>query len=203
MARVYCVLTVFVIVASAGAAPAALERATARLADLPMTLGDWDGYPERLDDRQLAAADVSGHLLRRYVDRQTGAVVTVLLLCGRPGPISIHAPEVCCRGAGYDQVRARAKHSGDGQGGEFWVSCFDKQQSAAPEPLRVLYAWNAAGKWEAPESPRTVFAHFPALYKLYVIRPLVREDESLDEDPSVGFLRVLLPALQKALFPAP
>jgi hypothetical protein len=213
MARVYRLLTVFAVVASAGAvhglwtnrwtAPAALGRATARMADLPLTLGDWDGQAEALDGRQLAAAEVSGHLLRRYVNRRTGAVVSVLLLCGRPGPVSVHTPEVCYRGAGYDQVGGRSKHALAGRAGELWVSRFAKQHAAAPEALRVLYAWNATGKWEAPASPRAAFARHPALYKLYVIRPLARDDEPLEEDPALEFLRALVPALDKALFPTP
>jgi hypothetical protein len=212
MARVYRLLTVLAVVASAGAvhglwtnrwaAPAAQERGAARMAELPMTLGDWDGQADSLDERQLAAADVSGHLLRRYVNRRTGAVVSVLLLCGRPGPISVHLPEVCYRGTGYEQAGGRTRYSA-GQAGELWVRRFEKQQSAAPERLRVFYAWNATGKWEAAESPRTTFARHPALYKLYVIRPMVRDEEPLEEDPAVEFLRVLLPALDKALFPAP
>ena len=47
------------------------------------------------------------------------------------------------------------------------------------------------------------FARSPALYKLYVIREMPRENEPLEEDPSVEFLRALTPALQKSLFPAP
>jgi len=213
MARVYRLLTVFAVVASAGAvhglwtnrwaAPAALERGAARMADLPMTLGDWDGQAEALDERHLAAADVSGHLLRHYVNRRSGAVVSVLLLCGRPGPISVHPPEVCFRGTGYDRVGARLKRPVDGSGGAFWVSRFAKQRSTVPEYLRLFHAWNATGKWEAAENPRTTFARHPALYKLYVIRPMVRDDEPLEEDPAVEFLRLLLPALDKALFPAP
>src|SRR5438105_7726947 len=100
MSRVCPLLTVFAVVASSGAlhgvrtnrwAPSgALERATARLADLPMTVGDWDGQADELDARQAALAEVSGSVLRRYVNRRTGAVVSVLLVCGRPGPVSLH-----------------------------------------------------------------------------------------------------------------
>jgi hypothetical protein len=213
MSRVYPTLAVFVVVVSSGVvhglwvhrwtASAALERATARMADLPMTLGDWDGQPSELDARQLAVADVSGHLLRRYVNRRTGAVVTVLLLCGRPGPVSVHTPEVCYGGAGYELAGPRAKHPAPAEGGEFWACRFQKFRSGVPEYLRILYAWNATGKWEASESPRTSFARHPALYKLYVVREMPKENEPLEGDPSVEFLRVLLPALQKALFPAP
>jgi hypothetical protein len=213
MSRVYPVVTVLAVVVSSGVihgvwtnrwtTPAVLEQAVARMDDLPMTLGDWDGQLGELDERQVAVADVSGCVHRRYVNRRTGDVVVVLLSCGRPGPLSVHTPEVCYRGAGYDQVGVRVKHPGPAETGEFWVCRFQKQRSSVSEHLRVFYAWNATGKWEPSESPRGTFARFPALYKLYVIRQLPREDEALEEDPSVEFLRALLPALQKALFPAP
>jgi hypothetical protein len=213
MSRALAALTVFLAVATSGvvhgvwtyrwSAPAALQRATARMADLPMTLGDWDGQPGELDARQLAVADVSGHLLRRYVNRRSGAVVTVMLLCGRPGPVSVHRPEVCYGGAGYELAGPMAKHPAPAEAGEFWACRFQKFRAGVPEHLRVLYAWSATGKWEASESPRTAFARSAALYKLYVIREMARENEPLEEDPSVAFLRALVPALQKALFPAP
>src|SRR5947209_1965401 len=127
MSRALAVLTVFLAVAATGtvhgvwanrwSSPEALQRATARMAEVPMTLGDWDGQAGELDARQLAVADVSGHLLRRYVNRRNGAVVTVLLLCGRPGPVSVHRPEVCYGGAGYELAAPRAKHPAPGEGG--------------------------------------------------------------------------------------
>jgi hypothetical protein len=214
MSRVCPLLTVFAVVASSGAihgvwtnrwaSPGALERASARLADLPMTLGDWDGQQGELDERQLAVADASGHVLRHYVNRRTGAALTVLLLCGRPGPISVHLPEVCYRAVGYEPVGGRVKCPAPGQGGEFWALSLRKERSAVPEEnLRVLYAWNAAGKWEASESPRLAYARHPALYKVLVVRQMARADEALEDDPAVEFLRDLLPPLRKALFPAP
>jgi hypothetical protein len=211
--RVPPLLTVFAVVLSSGAlhgvwtnrwAPSgALERAAARLTDLPMTLGDWDGQADELDARQAAVAGVSGSVLRRYVNRRTGAVVSVLLVCGRPGPVSVHVPEVCYRGAGFEPVGARVKQPAPAGGGEIWACRFQKRSSAGPEEhLRVLYAWNAAGKWEAAEHPRLRFAHCPVLYKFMVVRQMPREDEPLEEDPSVEFLKVLLPASERALSPA-
>lgn len=213
MSRAYPVLLVMVTVVSSGvvhgiwtnrwASSAALEQAAARMDGLPWALGDWDGQPTELDERQLAVADVAGHLARRYVNRRTGAVVTVMLLCGRPGPVSVHTPEVCYRGAGHQQVGARRKYPGVTQGNEFWGTQFEKRRASVPEHLRILYAWNATGAWEASDSPRSHFARAPALYKLYVIRQLPREDEPLEDDPAAEFLRALVPALQKCLFPAP
>jgi hypothetical protein len=213
MTRAAPLLTVFAVVVASGVIPgawsnrwtssAALERSAARLADLPLTLGDWDGQEDKLDDGQVAAAEVAGHLLRRYVNRRTGDVVSVLVLCGRPGPVSLHTPEVCYRGAGYDQVGARVKQPVPGPGGECWACRFQKPAAPTPENLRVFYTWNGGGPWEAPDNPRLHFARRPALYKLYVIRPMLREDEPAAEDPALGLLRTLLPASRAVFFPAP
>jgi hypothetical protein len=212
MSRVCAVLTVLAALVSSGvvqglwtnrwASTAALERATARMAGLPMTLGDWDGRPGEVDPRQLDVADVSGCLCRHYVNRRTGAVVTVLLLCGRPGPIAVHTPEVCYPGAGFAQVGGRVKRAAPGQAGEFWAYRFQKD-AAVPERLSVLATWNAAGRWEAAEHPRAAFAAYPALYKLYLIRPVPPEDEPAEDGPSAEFLRALLPALGECLAPPP
>src|SRR5207248_5234060 len=122
-------------------APEALGRATARMAELPTALGEWDGQAGELDARQLAVADVSGHLLRRYVNRRSGAVVTVLLLCGRPGPVSVHRPEVCYGNQGYELAGPRSKYEAPGEGGELWACRFQKYRAGVPEYLRILYGW--------------------------------------------------------------
>ncbi len=214
MSRVCPLLTVFAVVLSSGALhgvltnrwgnSGALERATARLADLPMTLGEWDGQAEELDPREVALADVSGYVLRRYVNRRTGAVVSVLFVCGRPGPVAAHVPEICYRGGGYEPAGGRVKQQAPGGAGEIWACRFVKQQPSGREDhLQVFHAWNAAGRWEAPENPRPHFARQPALYKLMMSRRALTGDEPLDEGPAVEFLKVLVPATERALFPAP
>ena len=213
MTRALAVLTVFAAVLSSGAVQgvwtnrwsnsAALERATARVAELPLTVGEWDGQVESLSERQLAVADVTGHALRRYVNRRTGDAVSVLLLCGRPGPVAVHTPEVCYGGLGYQLAGERLKQPAPAGDGDFWVTRFRKEQAAGVEHLRVLYAWNADGGWEAADSPRNRYARRPALYKLYVTRQFLRADEPLEDGPELAFLRAFLPAARQALFPAP
>jgi hypothetical protein len=180
------------------------ERAAARLADLPRAVGAWEGHDEKLDPREVAQAKMTGYLLRRFVHRRTGAALTVLLVCGRPGPVAVHTPDVCFPGAGYGLTRKAERHSvsadGLAQPAEFWVAGFEKE-GAVSEPLRVFWAWNAAGDWVAPDNPRFQFARSSALYKLYVIRPLTRADEPPEKDPSTDFLRAFLPEAQRCLFP--
>jgi hypothetical protein len=205
---------VFSLILTSGAVPglwtgrwvpsAVLEEGAARLSSIPPTAGDWDSQALEVDPRQLEVARASGHLHRRYVDRRSGRAVVVLLLCGPPGPISVHTPDVCFRGAGYEEVAAPARYTAPGDAdAQFWVRRFQKQ-AAVPVPVRVLYGWSTWGAWEAPDHPRWTFASRPVLYKLYLIRELARKDEALDEtDPALDLLRALLPQLRSALAPDP
>src|SRR5437764_15264638 len=79
----------------------ALEQAAARLDQLPLNVGDWQGRDQELDARVQTLAELSGYRSRQYVHRTTGATLSVLLVCGRPGPVAVHSPEVCYAGAGY------------------------------------------------------------------------------------------------------
>jgi hypothetical protein len=213
MKRTFAVTLVLAAVVSSGVAQgvwthrwansAALEQATARMADLPLNVGEWEGQEDSLGERQLRLADVSGHVFRRYVNRRTGDIVFVLLLCGRPGPVAVHTPEVCYGGMGYQPVGARAKHPGPAGTGDLWASVFKKEAPSGAEYMRIFYGWNAAGAWEAADNPRSRYARGRALYKLYVTRQLPRADEPLEEAPELAFLQAFLPASQKALFPSP
>jgi hypothetical protein len=179
-----------------------LERAIARLDQVPRRVGDWEGQDQELDPRQMARAEIDGYLMRRYVQRSSGAEVNVLLVCGRAGPTALHSPDVCYAGAGFTAAVAPARHevssSGRAAPDVFWVGEFHKS-GPVPEPLRIYWAWSADGIWQATNNPRVELAYHPALYKLYVLRALPRSNEPLAEDPSLEFLRQFLPEVQRAL----
>jgi hypothetical protein len=185
----------------------ATEAAVARLADVPLKVGPWEGQASELDEKQIQVAQIKGYLMRRYTHRVSRSTVSVLIVCGRPGPISVHTPDVCYGGAGYDPVAEPAHRSvatdAPAKPAEFWTANFYKRAAALPEPLRIYWSWSATGDWAAPDSPRLKFARAPALYKMYVIRQLTRPDEPLDNDPAADFLRLFLPELQKCLFENP
>jgi hypothetical protein len=177
------------------------EQASAKLARVPGTVGDWEGRDQELDARQIARAEISGYLMRKYTHKATGQAVQVLLVCGRPGPTSLHSPDICYAGAGYGQVGPLVAQVVEGTGAPagFWMGRFDKL-GPQPESLRIYWAWNATGAWSASTNPRWDFAHHRFLYKLYVVRPLSRADEPLADDPTPEFMRVFLPEVQKCLF---
>ena len=85
-------------------------------------------------------------------------------------------------------------------GNQLWVRRFEKL-SGVPVNLRLLYGWSSAGSWQAPDYPRWKFAGGPLLFKMYVARELARQDEPIEGDPAIDFLRALAPPLRAALFP--
>jgi hypothetical protein len=177
------------------------ERAAARLAQVPKTFGSWVGEDQELDARQIHVADITGYLSRQYVDQRTGNVVSLLIVCGRPGPVSVHTPDVCYRGIGYGQSGPKERGKvASMEDAEYFALRLSKQRAAMPQSLRILYTWGVNGKWSAPDNPRMTFFRAPALYKVYVIRELPKPDEPLEGDPTLEFLAALLPRIQKTLF---
>ena len=185
-------------------APAEVEAAAGRLDRVALALGDWDGEPLPMSDRDRLMAGGAGYLLRRYRSRASGASVTVFLVCGRPGPVSVHTPDVCFAGSGYTRTGGDDNYPVDAgslpQPASFAVGNFQADDSPSPDRLRVFWSWNAQGTWQAPANPRAAFARQPVLHKLYLIRRLARPDEPLEGDPCLDLMKVLLPELNKQLF---
>src|SRR5262249_10080915 len=177
-------------------------EAAARLTEIATELEDWQSRDLDLDQRQLGP--VSGYLHRRYVNRRTGDAVTLFMICGRPGPISIHTPDVCYSANGFEvatPVKYAAPSDSSLPGEEFWTAGLQKKKATEQTNLRIFWAWNATGSWMAADNPRVTFARQPFLYKLYLLHELATPEQPLEEDPSIDFMRLLLPELRRALFP--
>jgi hypothetical protein len=184
---------------------AELEAAAARLADVPLNVGEWEGEARELDERQITKAGIRGYLLRRYLHRSTGSTLTILLVCGPPGPVSVHTPDVCYSGAGYALTAAPVRQSLAGDAidpaPDFLSARFRKQGAIVPEFLRIRWSWTTTGRWQAPDNPRFAFAGSSHLYKMYLIHQPIGSEERPEDDPTESFLRSFLPKMQRALFP--
>jgi hypothetical protein len=173
----------------------------ARVEQAGLDLPDWEGRAEDLEDRYKDPLSTS--LYRRYLHRGNGREVTMLLVGGRPGPVSVHTPDVCYGASGY-QVSRPEKVEVPGLPGTFWMAQMVKKKASEETRLRVFWSWNAGRGWTASDNPRFAFASFApqaALFKLYLVRELVQGDEPLKDDPCLQLLPQLLPELQKSLFP--
>ena len=169
-----------------------------------MNFGDWVGQHRELDPRQVAGAEMTGYLLRSYTHRTSGETFQVLLICGKPGPTSLHPPDVCYQGAGYatdsQELHSVQVPSLDNPA-EFRVGRFIKH-GPTPDPLRIYLGLVRHGDLD--------HSHQPALdlrrqsLPLQAVRDptLPRIDEPLQDDPTDTFLVSFLPQIQKALFAA-
>lgn len=177
---------------------AAVETSCQRLAMLPVSVGDWDGTPTELSERQLTVSEAAGHVARRYVQRGSKREVSLVVLCGRRGPLSVHQPDVCYTGTGYHLAAAPEKWTLPGTTSSFWMARFARVGHEA-EPLRVFWAWSGDGTWVAADKPRIDFGARPALYKFYLVEQMPRPDEPIEESAAVQFLRVMQPELHRHL----
>lgn len=175
-------------------ASADLQAAVANLDGLPKQVGDWAGEDVPLSAAEVEVAQVAGYLVRNYTHKYTRETVTVMILCGRPGPVSVHTPEVCYAGAGFVPGPATKQPLPDG--GAVWLADFVKS-GATTETLRIRWGWSTDGELTASDSPRTDFAGAKALYKLYVIYPLAGTTSG--KEPDLELLTALRPYLQKCL----
>lgn len=181
-----------------------LLKAKATLAQISLPLGDWQGREQQqIDAARLEQAGIVGHVRRVYAHQEHEQSIGMLLMCGEPGPISVHTPETCYRGAGYEIVgeAQRVKvQLPQGQSAELFTARFHKPRSSGTPPLRIFWTWNAGEGWQAPQLPRFTFRKAKALYKLYAIREMTSVQESIQDDSIIPFLEQALPQLQKELF---
>jgi hypothetical protein len=180
---------------------AELKAATDRLAKLPTKAGEWEGRDMPMDQRQLHITQASGHNSQLFVHHTTGQQAALLVLCGRPAPLSNHTPDVCLAGSGFrmegEPLRQKVE-AANGVSGEFWTAAFVREVPHH-ERMRVWWAWRTADQWEATNSPRVQLALRPVAYKLYVVSADPNPHEDLRDDPGRKLLETLLPEIQAAL----
>jgi len=214
MVRIFPLIASFVLLALSGVGhrwltggfgtSSDLVEAAARLENVPLVLGDWEGQRKSMDARALEIAGPENYFNGSYRNRKTGEQVSVTVLCGRRAQLVVHQPEVCYGGAGYheayDKERYTIESSGAGVVDAFWTTPFVRS-AATPDPLRIFWGWSDGGPWTAPASPRWSYLRSTYLYKLYVVRSMTKQDEPLESDPAVGFLRQFVPELRRCLSP--
>lgn len=173
-----------------------LQAIAGKLQSLPKEIGDWTSRDRQLSDAEIAIAQVAGYLVREYRHKYTQDTITVMILCGRPGPISVHSPEVCYAGAGFVPGTVNKVALDDQE--ELWTSDFIKP-GAIHETLRIHWGWSTNGRLAASNSPRTDYARSKALFKFYLIRPMTGTKHSSDKSPDLELLKSLRPFLKESL----
>ena len=174
-----------------------LSEAVVRLSLLPKQVGTWSGEDVDPDLATLHRIGIADGVVRRYRDAKDGSTITVMVVCGRPGPVSVHTPDVCYGGAGYSVATPPAEVLPG-----FMASTMVRPSQAIADNLQVYWSWNALGRWAAPSNPRFAFGNRPYLFKLYVIRPVRTPSEPLDSGPGADFAKALASTFDPSL-PSP
>lgn len=217
MSRLFSSLVASVVILASGlvqgvwtgrwSSPAEYQDRVARVSRIPLVVGDWQGEEKVLDRRTLEAAEIDGYVMRRYKNRRDDRTVMALVVCGRPGPISVHTPEICYAGSGYEPSGPATKHRFESltttHPAQFWSLELGKQDGVLPDHLRLLYSWNAGSGWVAARNPRVDFAGTPGLYKLYVVRQMTGDAGWEKDNTAIEFARDFLSALEQSLFAKP
>jgi hypothetical protein len=172
-----------------------------RLDRLPAELGTWTSVDIPMAEEQLDRAAIRAYLSREYRDAHSGEAVRVLVVAGRPGPISVHTPDICFQGAGYTLAADPEPVSFGGAEGQLWSGTFVKQDTAIPHRLRIHWGWHGGSGWEAPDhrTARIRYSLRPVLYKLYLVTeaPLTRNPSQAEAFDA--FASRLLPELDRLL----
>ena len=180
-----------------------LQVAADKLQSIPKQAGPWAFDREfEMDEKIQKRAEAVGYIDRSYKHTKTGDTVRVLMLCGDPGPIGAHTPEVCYGGYGFAAGGKRQCNVAIPQGvGEYFSTVFRKPEGN-DGALRVCWAWGVDGDWYASDTPRGDFVTRSALYKIYVTRPVRSgEDDAVADGVMQDFLSAFLPEVKKTLAP--
>lgn len=175
-----------------------LKAAAAKLDRVPTSFGAWKSSDNPIDPEILKKAEAAGAVSRVYENQNDRTRITVLLLCGRSGPIGAHTPDICYAGLGYKMAGRELKQNvGDSS---YWTGRFDKPSGEGS--MMVSWAWGVDGTWQAAEKPRMEFVGSNSLYKLYATRGLTEAEKSASPngtDPTAVFLAEFLPEVKKAI----
>jgi len=182
-----------------------LNQAAASLKQVPREFGDWKSEESTISERELEIGEIDGYLARVYTNQVDKSTVSLMIVCGRPGPISVHTPDICFRGAGYQLVNQYERHhfaseQKTDQTVDAFFADFTKPGTAMTPNLRVFWTWSDGRQFFAPDSPRVAFAGKPFLYKIYLTRAIERVGEPPETDACVSFFQLAKPVLERSLF---
>ena len=175
-----------------------LEAACAQMQRLPVAAGEWTSTEVSGDAQAFQQARAARYWIRRYSKSGFTGGITVILMCGRPGHMAVHTPDICYPGAGFAMIgkptKTTVQGSQDEFKAEFWTARFRHETRGTENDLRIYWGWSAGDGWQAPNSPRWTLGGEAYLYKLYVVCETSADGER--EQDLVDFLREFVASAQ-------
>lgn len=194
-----------------------------RFSKVPMTIGNWVGTDMEVDKATLEQAGAVNYVSRRYVNTETKQSVDLWLIVGHARDICRHTPDICYPSQGFSQIGERVRWDfEDDENAQdpptFFTAKFRNEDNAGSTEKRVFWAWNGneegRDRWDAPEpktwfdwlggkstGPKVYYGNNTALYKVYFTAPMAGIDEDVADNVANDFAEVMLPQIDRALFP--
>jgi hypothetical protein len=156
--------------------PPDLEGASERVGSFPREFGVWtfveDGDP--LHPEVCRELGIEGYLTRVYKNRNSGAMVRVLLMVGQSGPLLRHPPYICYANMDNEQIgdMTKLEASTTTPAGEFNLLEYKRARSVTNDRFLVAYGLATDAIWKVPAMPRIAFGAAPLLYKVQLLTAL-------------------------------
>src|SRR3990172_4034973 len=161
----------------------------------PDKFGDWSLREElAFEPRIVGILSYSGAIHRVYVHNTTGALVTMAMIVGPPGPTSSHYAELCYSSSGFDlDVEPTLETFQVGKREHELRHTLFRKRGLESRQLDVYYSWRQGPSWSVPLLPRTAFGGGRYLFKLQVAQ-MSNSDGAVDKTSGArAFLEAFLP----------
>ena len=177
-----------------------------RFQQVPKQIGVWKGQDLSVDEQIKKTAGAVKYVSRLYKNEETGREVKLWLIVGHSRDICRHTPNICYPSSGFRQDGRLIRHEVVPEGsepGQFFTGKFIKDDAYGRHAERVFWAWNQpeADKWEAPGDARQHYGLQRALYKLYFTSNVLTSEDTAADNIAAEFAALMLPEVDKALFP--
>lgn len=184
------------------------ETAPFPLKELPMILGSWralEGVETTLDPEIARVAGSSDHVLRTYVNDETGERVTVLVLYGLASLVWGHTPEVCYPSVGFHPLvapRDAPVALEDGKMVPFREALYGKSRAGSSSYHEVYYSFRNAGEWRTEMASQWKrFRTNPGMFKIQIERRVKRPE--LGDEACHDLLAGLVEAIEQRTSDSP
>jgi hypothetical protein len=182
-----------------------LDVCAARINKIPLEIGggEWKGtIGPKMDENIRKYAGAVGDAQILYTN-SNGQKVNLLVVCGRLMDVWNHRPDRCYPAHGYKQEtdpKGTQKLTDDEKAPcDFLSSIYTLQTDQ--RRVRVYWGWSSDGKWVAPDDLRQDFFRTDPIFKIQVETGVAEDNEPAERGPGADFIKVLLPELNRVLFP--
>ena len=181
-----------------------LGNFSSRLDNVPRVFDEWTSVDTEVDAEQFKASNCDKAISRIYTSSETGEEVSVFLVSGTARHVTIHTPDWCYVGAGFEMEGQPHPYIIECESldidPEFQTTTFTKRGTLRDHSLRIFWSFTDDGDWQGPRSAKTEFAGRKALYKIYLITTIDNEGRDPEDAASRDFARRFIPILNQVFF---